>query len=107
VTATSTAALAATLEVDVRALPAATTCSSATYASGSAASTATTSFGTASGVDLVGDPAAGAQAGDRELAAGAAERLCLKVTFPTGTGLGRAANGTSAAATIEIRAENA
>jgi hypothetical protein len=107
VSATSADALAAALEVDVRALPAATACTSATYSTGSAASSATAPFGTSAGVDLVGDPAAGAQPGDRELAAGAAERLCLKVTFPTGTGLGRAANGTSAAATIEIRAENA
>jgi hypothetical protein len=107
VSATSEDVLAAALEVDVRALPAATDCTSATYTTGSTASSATAPFGTSAGVDLVGDPAAGAQAGDRELAAGLAERLCLKVTFPTGTGLGRAANGTSAAATVEVRAENA
>jgi hypothetical protein len=107
VTATSADALAEHLEVDVRALPAATTCSSATYASGTAASSAVTPFGTAGGVDLIGDPAAGAQTGDRELAAAAAERLCLRVTFPNGTGLGRSAFGSSATATIEIQAENA
>jgi hypothetical protein len=34
---------------------------------------------------LVGDPAAGAQAGDRVLAGGATETLCFKATLPIGT----------------------
>ncbi len=35
---------------------------------------------------LVGDPAPGANAGDRALAAGVNEVLCFNVTLPTGTG---------------------
>jgi predicted ribosomally synthesized peptide with SipW-like signal peptide len=34
----------------------------------------------------VGNPAVGAQAGDRTLAAGANETLCFRVTLPSGTG---------------------
>ena len=33
-----------------------------------------------------GNPAAGAQAGDRTLAAAANETLCFRVTLPSGTG---------------------
>ena len=36
--------------------------------------------------NLVGDPTAGAQAGDRTLNAGSSETLCFKATLPAGTG---------------------
>ena len=43
-------------------------------------------LGTVAGSNLIGDPAQGAQIGDRTLAAATNEVLCLKVELPTDTG---------------------
>jgi hypothetical protein len=40
------------------------------------------------GVNMVGDPTQGSQAGDRTLNAGANETLCFKASLPIGTGNG-------------------
>jgi len=40
----------------------------------------------APGINVIGDPKQGPHAGDRELAASAAETLCLNVKLPTSTG---------------------
>jgi hypothetical protein len=42
-------------------------------------------LGSTAGVNVVGNPATGAQAGDRPLAGGANEVLCMQVTLPSGT----------------------
>jgi hypothetical protein len=106
-TATSTSALSAALKINVVALPTGTTtCSAATYLTGTLASAADTAFGATPEVALIGSTAAGAQAGDRTLAASGAERLCLKVTFPAGRGLGAGARGTVAATTFSFIAES-
>jgi hypothetical protein len=42
-------------------------------------------LGSTTGTKLVGDPAQGAQAGDRPLAAGANEVLCLQILLPSST----------------------
>jgi predicted ribosomally synthesized peptide with SipW-like signal peptide len=43
-------------------------------------------LGSTTGVNVVGDPAQGAQAGDRALVAAASETLCFNVTLPLSTG---------------------
>jgi spore coat-associated protein N len=43
-------------------------------------------LGSLAGVNIVGDPAQGAQAGDRALVAAASETLCFNVTLPLATG---------------------
>ncbi len=64
----------------------AATCDAAGFSSG------TTVYGpgalgtTPTSMALIGDPAVGAQAGDRALAAGTSETLCAKVNLPVGTG---------------------
>lgn len=58
--------------------------SSCTLFNGTTLNTVTT-VGTTT-TNLVGDPTAGAQAGDRTLNAGSNETLCFKVSLPIGTG---------------------
>ncbi|HEX2026982.1 MAG TPA: TasA family protein [Nitriliruptorales bacterium] len=43
-------------------------------------------LGSTTGVNLIGDPAQGAQTGDRTLAATASEKLCFHVSLPLSTG---------------------
>ena len=43
-------------------------------------------LGSTSGVDVIGDPAQGAQAGDRVLSGGASEVLCVQASLPSDTG---------------------
>ena len=43
-------------------------------------------IGSTLGINLVGDPAPGAQAGDRTLSAAGSEVLCINVSLPLGTG---------------------
>jgi hypothetical protein len=43
-------------------------------------------FGSTSGVNVVGDPTQGSQAGDRTLNASASEVLCIQVSLPLATG---------------------
>jgi len=84
VTSTTTEdALAAALGLTVWRLPVAGTCElppASTLLYGPAP------LGSTTGIDIVGDPAPGAQAGDRTLAAGAAETLCFRVTAPLALG---------------------
>lgn len=58
---------------------------------------------TALGSLAVGDPAAGAQAGDRTLAPGASEVLCVQVALPVATG--DTYESTSASLTLTFSAE--
>ena len=43
-------------------------------------------LGSVAGIDVIGDPSQGAQAGDRTLAASATEVLCVQVALPSATG---------------------
>ena len=43
-------------------------------------------LGSTAGINVVGDPSAGAQSGDRNLSANTNETLCFNVTLPLGTG---------------------
>lgn len=60
-------------------------------------------LGTMAGSLVIGDPAQGTQAGDRVLAAGASEVLCVNVTLPLSAG--NSAEGLSTTATFTIDAE--
>lgn len=60
-------------------------------------------LGSTSGVKLIGDPATGAQTGDRTLAASASETLCFKVILPLATG--NSFQGTTTTATLTAAAE--
>jgi hypothetical protein len=61
------------------------------------------SLGNTTGANIFGDPATGAQAGDRVLNAGANEELCFNVTFPADSGGGFA--GLTTTATFTFNAE--
>ena len=109
VTATSTSdTLASALTVSVAALATSSaSCSSSTYAAGTVVSNSgTLAFGSTTGTKIIGDPATGLQTGDRALAASGVDNLCLKVDFPTGTGLGYAGRGTTATTTFAFAAES-
>ena len=60
-------------------------------------------LGTTSGINLVGDPATGAQAGDRVLNNSANEVLCFKAELPLATS--NAAQGLTSTATLNFQAE--
>jgi hypothetical protein len=107
VTARSSSALAARLMTSVAVLPpGTTTCTADTFTTGTAASELDQPFGSSPALELIGSPAPGGQAGDRLLAPGESERLCMRVLFPTGTGLGASARGTSAVTTFTVTAES-
>ena len=60
-------------------------------------------LGSTSGVDVIGDPAQGAQAGDRILSGGASEVLCVQASLPSDTG--NAFQGLSTSADFAFAAE--
>ena len=59
--------------------------------------------GNTSGLNLVGDPSQGAQAGDRTLNAAVNEILCVQVSLPTSTG--NSFQSLTTTATLEFLAE--
>ena len=77
--------------------------SACTASQGGAGQTSVKAAGTTLQSLAIGDPTTGAQAGDRALAAGAAERLCFYVTLPSGTG--NASQGGTASYTFTFAAE--
>ena len=60
-------------------------------------------LGSVAGVDVVGDPAQGAQAGDRVLQASNNEALCIRVSLPFSTG--NSFQGLTTSATLNFNAE--
>jgi spore coat-associated protein N len=107
VTATSSSALSAKLVMNVAVITASSACTSTTYAAGTVVSGTDLPFGATTALAVVGDPATGAQSGDRVLAASAADNLCLRLALPTGTGMGYAGRGTTATTTFAFSGENA
>ena len=106
VAATSSSSLSAQLLVNVAVIAAGAACSSSTYAAGTLISGTDLAFGAPSGLNVVGNPATGAQPGDRVLDALAADNICLKLTFRTGTHLGYAGRGTTASTVFTVSGEN-
>lgn len=107
VTATSTSALSAKLVMNVAVIASGSSCSSSTYSAGTVVSGADLAFGASTALNVIGDPATGAQTGDRVLAVSAADNLCLRLELPTGTGLGYSGRGSTATATFAFSGENA
>ena len=64
---------------------------------------ATGDLGSTTGVNVIGNPAQGAQTGDRTLNAGASETLCFNVSLPLSTG--NAYQALSTTATFAFDAE--
>ena len=60
-------------------------------------------LGSIAGIDVIGDPTTGSQAGDRTLAASANEMLCFRVELPTGTG--NSFQGLTTTATLTFASE--
>ncbi|CAG0928957.1 spore coat-associated protein N [Thermoflexales bacterium] len=63
-----------------------TVCDNAGFATDGTVVYATNDLGSLAGINVIGDPTTGAQAGDRVLAASANETLCFNVVLPIGTG---------------------
>lgn len=107
VVATSSSTLSAKLAMTVAAISAGSTCTSTSFATGTVVSGPDLAFGSSTELNVVGDPATGAQPGDRVLDAAAADNLCMKLSFPTGTHLGYSGRGTTASTTFTVSGENA
>lgn len=107
ITATSSSSLSARLVMNVAVITSGSTCTSSAYSAGTVVSGTDLAFGASPALNVVGNPATGAQSGDRVLAASAADNLCLKLDLPTGTGLGYAGRSTTASTTFTISGENA
>src|SRR3990172_7751107 len=85
VTSTTTEnTLAAQLDLTIKS--GVTTCTNAGFGASGSVVYATGDLGGTTGVNIVGDPAQGAQAGDRTLNASASEVLCFNVSLPISTG---------------------
>ncbi len=80
-----------------------TTCTNAGFSVDGAVVYATADLGNTTAVNVIGDPAQGAQAGDRTLNASAAEALCFNVSLPLSTG--NTYQGLSTTATFAFTAE--
>ena len=71
---------AAQLNIEVKAQTNATSCNATSYAGNGSVVRSTTSMATST---VFGNPATGAHTGDRTVAAGATEYLCVRLTLPT------------------------
>jgi hypothetical protein len=76
--------LAAQLQMTIK--TGVTTCTNAGFSGSGSAVYGPGVLGSTTGTNVVGNPAQGAQAGDRTVAAGGNETLCVQVTLPTSTG---------------------
>ena len=90
-------ALAAQLDAKVVAISTGATCNAAAISGGTAI------FDGKLGSLALGDIAAGAQSGDRVLAAAASEALCVQVSFPTASG--NSYQGATTSTTVTFAAE--
>ena len=98
-TSTTTGPLAVLLTGTVK--EGVTTCSTAAFA----ASGTVLSSGGLSAL-TIGDPAVGAQAGDRNLAASAAEPLCFQVALPLATTTGQGQSGSASFSFVAEQTKN-
>ena len=60
-------------------------------------------LGSTTGINLIGDPTQGSQAGDRTLTAGSNEFMCFKVSLPLA--IGNASQGLTTTATVDFMSE--
>jgi len=102
VTSTTTEdVLAAELDLTIKS--GVTTCTNGGFGTDGTVVYAAADLGSMAGVNVVGDPAQGAQAGDRTLNASANEILCFNVSLPTSAT--NAAQGLTTTATFAFEAE--
>ena len=102
VTSTTTEnTLAAQLDLTIKS--GVTTCTNAGFSVDGAVVYATGDLGSMAGVNVIGSPTQGAQAGDRTLAAAGSEVLCFNVSLPLATG--NAFQGLTTTATFAFQAE--
>ncbi len=102
VTSTTTEdTLAAQLDLTIK--TGVTTCTNAGFDTDGSVIYGPADLGSMAGINIVGDPAQGAQAGDRTLVSTANEDLCFNVEMPSGTGDGF--QGLSTTATFVFEAE--
>lgn len=95
--------LAAQLDLTIKTGISAANCTTANFGSSGTTIYGAGDLGSTTGINIIGDPTQGSQAGDRTLAAGASEVVCAQVKLPTGTG--NSFQGTSTTATIALAAE--
>jgi len=93
--------LAAQLDLTIKS--GVTTCTNAGFSTDGTVVYGPGDLGNTTPINLIGNPAQGAQAGDRALAAGANEALCFNVSLPLGTG--NAYQGLASTATFDFQAE--
>ena len=102
VTSTTTEnTLAAQLDLTIKS--GVTTCTNAGFSVDGSVVYATGDLGSTAGVNVIGSPTQGAQAGDRTLAAAGSEVLCFNVSLPLATG--NAFQGLTTTATFAFQAE--
>jgi spore coat-associated protein N len=93
--------LAAQLDMTIKS--GVTTCTNGGFGSSGTVRYGPADLGSTAGVNVIGDPTQGSQAGDRVLAAGANEDLCVQVSLPLSTG--NAFQSLSTTATLDFIAE--
>jgi hypothetical protein len=81
---TTEATLAAQLDMTIK--TGVTTCTNAGFGVDGTAIYGAGDLGSTAGLNVVGDPTQGSQAGDRTLNASASEVLCIQVSLPSATG---------------------
>jgi len=102
VTSTTTEdTLAAQLDLTIKS--GVTTCTNAGFGTDGTVIYGAADLGSTAGINVIGDPAQGAQAGDRTLAASGNEVLCFNVSLPSSTG--DAYQGLTTTATFNFQAE--
>jgi predicted ribosomally synthesized peptide with SipW-like signal peptide len=80
-----------------------TTCTNGGFSADGLAIYGAADLGSIAGINVVGDPTQGGQAGDRQLASSAAETLCINVKLPLSTG--NAFQGAASTATFTFASE--
>jgi len=80
-----------------------TTCTNAGFGTDGSVLYGPADLGSVAGINVIGDPAQGAQAGDRTLAASSSEVLCVQVQLPASTG--NAFQNATTTATFTFNAE--
>ncbi len=93
--------LAAALDLTIKS--GVTTCTNAGFSATGTVVRATGDLGNTTAINAIGDPASGAQAGDRALAASANEVLCFNVILPLATS--NASQGLTSTATFAFVSE--
>ncbi len=99
--ATTENTLAAQLDLTIKS--GVTTCTNAGFGADGTVIYGPADLGSMAGINVIGDPTQGAQAGDRALAASGSETLCFNVSLPLSTG--SAFQGLTTTATFNFLSE--